>query len=227
MGCLSTSEGTNNRRQNCDDDTSEYFQTRRAIGHAGGTRLEATQRQRSISLLRQQFVIQCQVCRITYVTNTIFCPECGQYLLSREQIGTDPIEVEQIRWQGEADDSQLKDMEMPLARPVTIYLRIGQDEKVRILEISLVKPIRLGRSDPMEDIFPEVDLTDDGGKEHGVSREHACIFQRDNAVEVEDMGSTNGTLLNGERLAPYISRSMKDGDQIQMGKLLIEVSFET
>jgi pSer/pThr/pTyr-binding forkhead associated (FHA) protein len=172
-------------------------------------------------------VIQCQICRITYVTNTIFCPECGQYLLSGEQIGTDPIEVEQIRWQGEADDCQLRDMEMPSAGPVTICLRIGQDEKVRVLEISLVKPIRLGRSDPMEDIFPEVDLTDDQGKEYGVSREHACIFQRDNAVEVEDLGSTNGTLLNGERLAPYISRSMKDGDQIQMGKLLIEVSFET
>jgi pSer/pThr/pTyr-binding forkhead associated (FHA) protein len=172
-------------------------------------------------------VIQCQVCQITYVTNTIFCPECGQYLLSGEQIATDPIEVEQVRWQGEADDCQIRDMERPLTGPVTICLRIGQDEKVRVLEISLVKPIRLGRSDPMEDIFPEVDLTDDRGKEYGVSREHACIFQRDNVVEVEDLGSTNGTLLNGERLAPYISRSMKDGDQIQMGKLMIEVSFET
>ncbi len=172
-------------------------------------------------------MIQCQFCRITYVTNTIFCPECGQYLLSGEQIGTDPIDVAQIRWEGEADDSYLKDRGVTLARPVTVCLRVGQGNKVRELEISLVRPIRLGRNDPMEDIFPEVDLTDDGGKECGVSREHACIFQRDNAVEVEDLGSTNGTLLNGERLAPYLSKSLKDGDQLQMGKLLIEVSFET
>jgi hypothetical protein len=172
-------------------------------------------------------VIQCQVCRITYVTNTIFCPECGQYLLAGEQIATDPIEVAQIRWQGEVGDCQIGDVDLPLARPLAICLRVGQGKKARVLEISLVRPIRLGRSDPMEDIFPEVDLTDDRGKEYGVSREHACIFQRGNAVEVEDLGSTNGTFLNGERLAPYIPQLLEDGDQLQLGKLPIEVSFET
>jgi hypothetical protein len=172
-------------------------------------------------------VIQCQACRIMYVTNTIFCPECGRYLLAGEQISTDPIEVGQIRWLGEVGECQIGDMDLPPARPMTICLCIGQGKKVRKLEVSLVRPIRLGRSDPMEDIFPEVDLTDNGGKEYGVSREHACIFQRGNAVEVEDLGSTNGTFLNGERLAPYIPRLLKDGDQLQLGKLPIEVSFET
>jgi pSer/pThr/pTyr-binding forkhead associated (FHA) protein len=44
-------------------------------------------------------------------------------------------------------------------------------------------------------------------------------------VEVQDLASTNGTLLNGERLAPYVSALLKDGDQLQLGKLLIEVSM--
>jgi pSer/pThr/pTyr-binding forkhead associated (FHA) protein len=43
---------------------------------------------------------------------------------------------------------------------------------------------------------------------------------------VEDLGSTNGTLLNGERLSPYIPEILKDGDQLQLGKLLIEVCLE-
>jgi pSer/pThr/pTyr-binding forkhead associated (FHA) protein len=84
----------------------------------------------------------------------------------------------------------------------------------------------------MHDIFPQVDLTQvdltqDLGREQGVSREHTCIFQQGNSVKVEDLGSTNGTLLNGERLDPYMAETLEDGDQFQMGELLIEVSFES
>jgi pSer/pThr/pTyr-binding forkhead associated (FHA) protein len=42
---------------------------------------------------------------------------------------------------------------------------------------------------------------------------------------VEDLGSTNGTLLNGIRLDPYMPETLKDGDQLQLGKLLIEVKL--
>jgi pSer/pThr/pTyr-binding forkhead associated (FHA) protein len=102
----------------------------------------------------------------------------------------------------------------------------GIKSQMRELEIALIKPIRLGRIDPKEGVYPEVDLTDESAKEHGVSREHACIFRRGNIVEVEDMGSTNGTLLNGTRLAPYNPTLLNDGDQLQLGNLLIEVSFK-
>jgi pSer/pThr/pTyr-binding forkhead associated (FHA) protein len=94
------------------------------------------------------------------------------------------------------------------------------------LEVPLTKPIRLGRIDPREGVYPDVDLTVDLAMEHGVSREHACIFRRGNAVEIEDLASTNGTMLNGTRLAPYLPVQIKDGDQLQLGKLLIEVSFK-
>ena len=111
------------------------------------------------------------------------------------------------------------------AEPLTVHLRVGKGEQVRELEVSLVKPIRLGRNDPAQDIFPEIDLTDSMAREHGVSRMHACIFQRANALAVEDLGSINGTLLNGKRLAPYLPARLKDGDLLQLGELLIEVSF--
>jgi len=93
------------------------------------------------------------------------------------------------------------------------------------VEVPLAKPIRLGRVDPKEGVYPDVDLTDDLAMEYGVSREHACIFRRGNNVEVEDLASTNGTMLNGTRLAPYLPVSLNDGDQLQLGMLLIEVSF--
>ncbi len=100
----------------------------------------------------------------------------------------------------------------------------GKAVQARELQITLIKPIRLGRVDPREGVYPEIDLTD--AKKHGVSREHACIYRRGHAVEVEDLGSVNGTLLNGSRLAPYKPASLHDGDQLQLGNLLVEVSFD-
>jgi pSer/pThr/pTyr-binding forkhead associated (FHA) protein len=106
-------------------------------------------------------------------------------------------------------------------------LRIQKQGRLREWEVNLLKPVRLGRLDPNHDIFPEVDLTEAGGMEHGVSREHACIFERLGEVEVEDLGSTNGTLLNGQRLAPYIPHPMCSGDRLQLGKLELEIIFES
>jgi pSer/pThr/pTyr-binding forkhead associated (FHA) protein len=84
----------------------------------------------------------------------------------------------------------------------------------------------LGRSDPKQSIFPEIDLIDDLAMECGVSREHAAIFGRGDDVMIEDLGSTNGTLLNGNRLDPYIPEVLNHGDQLQLGRLLIEVRLK-
>jgi pSer/pThr/pTyr-binding forkhead associated (FHA) protein len=170
-------------------------------------------------------VIQCPVCRIVYISNTIFCPECGAYLLPEAKLDTDPMEAAQIRWPRGSDEAQARDGGTPDAKPLTLRLHIGQGDRARTLEVSLVKPIRLGRNDPAGHVFPEIDLTSGYGRQYGVSRQHACIFQRGQTVEVQDLASTNGTLLNGERLAPYVPEPLKDGDQLQLGKLLIEVSL--
>jgi len=143
--------------------------------------------------------------------------------LKGDDLGTDPIEVAQIQWLGKADQSRLEDMDLPDTEPLTIRLRIGKAGRERELEVSLLKPIRLGRSDPSQNVFPEVDLTDDLALEYGVSREHARISRRGRTLVIEDLGSTNGTLLNGVRLDPYLPEPLKHGDQLQLGKLLIEV----
>jgi len=54
-----------------------------------------------------------------------------------------------------------------------------------------------------------VRLSDDG-----VSRKHAKLLVENGVVRLEDLGSANGTLVNGERVAEC---ALKDGDQIQLG----------
>jgi hypothetical protein len=53
-----------------------------------------------------------------------------------------------------------------------------------------------------------------------VSNVHARVYERDGDVFVEDLGSTNGTLVNG---APLDSaRKLKKGDRISAGQTVLE-----
>ena len=176
-------------------------------------------------------MVECPVCQVSYVANTLFCTECGLYLLDSEELSTDPLEMADVRWQGDGDGLQIKDKDLPDTGPLVVRLEIAANsatvepsDLARELHVALVQPIRIGRMDPAQDIFPDVDLTDDHAMEHGVSRVHACIFRQEDVVAVEDLGSTNGTLLNGKRLAPYLPQRLKHGDQLQLGQLLIGVS---
>ena len=171
-------------------------------------------------------MVRCPVCRITYVPNTLFCTECGLYLLKSEDLATDPLEAVHVKWQGETDDEPHRGRSVLDTGPLTVRLRMSQGDQPRELEVRVTKPVRLGRMDPLQDIYPEVDLTEDMALDYGVSREHACIFRRGEHVVVEDLGSTNGTLLNGDRLSPFLPHHVDDGDQLQLGRLLIEVRFK-
>jgi pSer/pThr/pTyr-binding forkhead associated (FHA) protein len=45
-------------------------------------------------------------------------------------------------------------------------------------------------------------------------------------VVIEDMGSINGTFINGRRLDPYLPEVIKDGDIVHLGKLQLEVKIK-
>lgn len=55
-----------------------------------------------------------------------------------------------------------------------------------------------------------------------VSQVHARVYERDGDVYVEDLGSTNGTYVNGERLAE--PRRLRKGDRVQTGETVLEAT---
>jgi two-component system cell cycle response regulator len=55
-------------------------------------------------------------------------------------------------------------------------------------------------------------------QDDGVSRRHARIVMTEGEVCIEDLGSANGTLLNGQ---PIRRAVLRDGDKIQMGSTTI------
>ena len=55
-----------------------------------------------------------------------------------------------------------------------------------------------------------------------ISRTHARIVPEGDAFVLEDLGSTNGTQLNGKR----VSRGeIRDGDELRMGKLQLRLKL--
>ncbi len=59
-----------------------------------------------------------------------------------------------------------------------------------------------------------------------VSGQHAIIAFRDGAFYLSDVGSTNGTLLNGVRLEPNVPIELSAGDEIRLGQLTLVFSVE-
>ena len=71
--------------------------------------------------------------------------------------------------------------------------------------------IHLGR-----DLANEIAISDPE-----ISRRHARFFLRDENIYVEDLGSTNGTFLNGERIST--PQQLRSGDVITFGENIVVV----
>jgi pSer/pThr/pTyr-binding forkhead associated (FHA) protein len=57
-----------------------------------------------------------------------------------------------------------------------------------------------------------------------VSRQHCLLKVTRNGAVIRDLGSTNGTLVNGLRLTG--ERNLLDGDRLQLGPLVFEAKLE-
>ena len=55
-----------------------------------------------------------------------------------------------------------------------------------------------------------------------VSQLHARIFHADGSWFVEDLGSTNGTFLNRQKVSG--PQSLRKGDRLQVGRTVLEVA---
>ncbi len=81
--------------------------------------------------------------------------------------------------------------------------------------IVLDKPTTLmGRTSQARAIYPDISLDFDDA----ISHRHAIFsLQPDGSLTLRDIGSSNGTLLNGVELKPMTDISLKPGDSIVLG----------
>ncbi len=142
--------------------------------------------------------MKCTECRMENIEGALFCEECGAKLCGQLEL---PVTTE-------------------AGTAPKLVLASSDGGKV---EIPAKDEVVIGREDPISDVFPDVDLTNLGGMDNGVSRKHAVIHRAGSDYTVEDMGSTNGTYVNKKRIQPHAPQAIKPGDELKFGKLSLSV----
>jgi len=108
-------------------------------------------------------------------------------------------------------------------KPWRIILAFVEDP-IQILPLELRGDVMFGASP-----VPEVDLDINLGffKENlrGVSRHHIKLRPGRDKLFLLDMGSTNGTYVNGSLVSPASACALKDGDLITLGRLHLRVKI--
>lgn len=104
------------------------------------------------------------------------------------------------------------------------------DAETGELVISLATPeiegYILGRSDVASSYVPDVDFSQFDAKKRGISRRHAVFLNYNNVVHVMDLGSMNGTFINGTRLIPYEPHVLRIGDRLGIADLNMMIETE-
>ncbi len=106
----------------------------------------------------------------------------------------------------------------PPAAPPQLVVHVGRLSA----PFALAKDVTtVGRPDSGLHYYPDVEIELDDA----VSRRHAEVVKRGDSYYLVDTGSTNGTLLNGERLPAQEERLLAYGDRIRIGDRT-EIMFE-
>ena len=84
----------------------------------------------------------------------------------------------------------------------------------------------IGRHSEPEGLVPDLDLAFYDPDAY-VSRRHATITRNGHHYELIDLGSDNGTSVNDVRLPAHAAHTLRNGDQIQIGKIALQFAVDS
>jgi pSer/pThr/pTyr-binding forkhead associated (FHA) protein len=89
----------------------------------------------------------------------------------------------------------------------------------------------LGRVSGEQPLPPDIDLTPFKGYEAGVSRLHVTVNIDHKVIGgsrawITDLGSANGTLVNGKIIPAHIPVPIENGDYLTLGSLKLQAHIE-
>lgn len=160
----------------------------------------------------------CPACNAQNDDNTTYCDDCGAELTAVEAAGKTADETEQVIEETAGADAEAEETGAAPAEPAGAHLVVvSTGDKIPLVQPETI----LGREDPISNIFPDVDTTPFGGLEGGVSRKHAKITEQNGQYQIEDLNSTNYTLVNKQKLEPGKPYPLAAGDEIRLGRVAL------
>ena len=158
----------------------------------------------------------CPNCKHEELPGAIFCSECGAQLITIYG-GTETSKIIV-----DASEMQTAPMTMPTGQGNS-WISLQFVDTGELLPVIESNEFTIGRGSDNQPIMPDVDLTPYKAYENGVSRLHAVIRRSEKRVILMDLGSSNGTYINGGRISPNVHQVLHQGDLISIGKLKFQV----
>jgi pSer/pThr/pTyr-binding forkhead associated (FHA) protein len=165
-------------------------------------------------------MILCQNCLHEEMLGAMFCSECGAQLIYANGMTTYSIRLTTSKLR--AKQVNMKGPPVPDTIPDAL-ISLNIIETGDFLPLTGRDEVTLGRVSEGQPVVPDIDLTPYKAYEGGVSRMHASIRMIEDLVVVTDLGSANGTRVNGMQITPHIPCPIKHGDILTLGKFKIQV----
>jgi pSer/pThr/pTyr-binding forkhead associated (FHA) protein len=179
---------------------------------------------------------RCVQCQHENIEGALFCDQCGANLdeemplvAMRPRRQTDQLidptlagprrERPETVVLDDRDEVQ-QQAERPEIPPSTFFLITPSGRRIPLPQ---QEQVILGRVDSRSGLRPDIDLTLEGAGQAGVSRRHCRMMWRSGQWQVEDLMSTNYTLVNGARIPSHAPTPVHPGDEIRLGKLVLTV----
>ncbi|HET7145104.1 MAG TPA: FHA domain-containing protein [Anaerolineales bacterium] len=169
-------------------------------------------------------MIECDSCKHSNLDGTMFCAECGSQLIGKDNLITQNISTKQFSQVG--PQKPKTDVYQPFdgsdAWGSLHLLDTGQ-----VLPLSTRNEFTLGRISEGQPIMPDIDLSPYQAYAAGVSRLHGVIKRIGNNIVLVDLGSANGTYINGKRLPANGEQTLNHGDIVALGKLKMQILLKS
>ncbi len=167
-------------------------------------------------------MILCPNCQHHEIAGALFCSECGAQLVFAESLSTQTI----ARGEAETGSFVQTPAHVPPSPPpmtgdalISLFLM----ESGNVIPLSGRTEFTLGRVTEGQPILPDVDLSPYEAYSQGVSRLHTAIKIVNQRIVVVDLGSSNGTRVNGQKIVPNVDFPINHGDVIALGRLRIQI----
>jgi len=166
-------------------------------------------------------MITCKVCGSQEYHGTIFCSQCGSQLVRAEGEQIDTLVY----------PNQTQGMVMDLSNTIPKkYLQnktflLYDPQKEKVIDLPDQAEFTIGRIVEGQVITPDVDLNPYDAYDRGISRLHATmrVDEQKEKIFIVDLGSANGTRVNGYEIPANSEVPLNHGDVIRLGKFNLKV----
>jgi hypothetical protein len=169
-------------------------------------------------------MILCPNCKHHETSGALFCSECG---IPINEVSDDSTQTAKYSQENSKTIENFRQTAFPPSHFDSIEgLSLFLINNEKIIDLAGKNEYTIGRATDDQPVVPDVDLTPFGAYDFGVSRLHATITVGD-PITITDMGSINGTQLNGREIQPHASNPLFHGDVLTLGKMKIQVLIKS